>query len=78
MSEHCCPLGIDFSFLCFQEFCTLEFTLLFPTSGLTSGSSFQLSMEVAEEMTPSCLTSLQNTTEGLEQDSKHLDIGTGA
>lgn len=78
MSEHCHPLGINFNFLCFHELNTLEFMLLFPLSGLTSGSCFQLSVEVAEEMTPSCLTSLQNTIEGLEQDSKQVDIGTNA
>lgn len=52
--------------------------LLFSLSGLTSDSCFQLSVEVAEELTPSCLTSLQNTFEGLQEDSKHLDIGTSA
>lgn len=78
MSEHCHPVGINFNFLCFQELHTLEVMLLFPISGLTSGSYFQFSVEVTEEMTPSCLTSLQNTIEGLEQDSKHLDIGTSA
>lgn len=61
MSEHCHPVGINFNFLCFQGLHTLEVMLLFPISGLTSGSYFQFSVEVTEEMTPSCLTSLQNT-----------------